>query len=104
MNMNKKTLFLILLDLLILFPFAVKAADAPKMIGLVKDAFVTIGWSIIIIGWVIAGILWLVSAGSPEKTGIAKKATWAAVIGTVVIILAQHAQTTVEDLLKLGAG
>ncbi|MCX6721057.1 MAG: hypothetical protein NT026_00415, partial [Candidatus Staskawiczbacteria bacterium] len=49
---------------------------------------IAIGGSLAVIGWVIAGGLWLTAAGSPEKLGIAKKALTAAVIGTVLIVLA----------------
>jgi len=101
--MNKKTLFLILANSILLFPFVISAA-VPEMVDKVKTAFTTVGASIIVIGWVIAGILWLVAAGSPEKIGTAKKATFAAVIGTAVIILAGFAERTIEDLLGLGAG
>jgi len=101
--MNKKTLFLILLGLIFLFPF-VTSAGAKEMVQKVQGAVTIIAFSIIVIGWTIAGILWLVSAGSPEKTGTAKKATVAAVIGTVVVVLAGYAQVVIEDLLNLGAG
>lgn len=49
---------------------------------------VDIATPIVIVGWVVAGILYLTSAGSPEKTGTAKKAMIACVIGTVLVVLA----------------
>ena len=97
--MNKKILFLILFAAILVFPYMAQADEAQKMVCAVKNAVFGVGTIIVVIGWVIAGILWLVSAGSPEKTGIAKKATWAAVIGTILIIVANVSWTVVNDLL-----
>lgn len=98
--MNKKILFLILFAAVLSFPYITQAADeAQRMVCAVKNAVFGVATILVVIGWVIAGILWLVSAGSPEKTGIAKKATWAAVIGTVLIIVANVSWTVVNDLL-----
>lgn len=69
----------------------------------VKTALQTIGLSIVIIGWIITGILYLISGGSPEKTGTAKKALIACVIGTVLIVLAQGAGQ-IMDIIKESLG
>jgi len=103
--MKKKLLIKLILLAGVLFlssivlPGEVAAADPPAMVGKIKDAFVTIGGSIVIIGWIVAGILYLTAAGSPEKTGTAKKALIAAVIGTALIILAVGAEATIKALL-----
>jgi len=105
--MNKKILFLVLFAAVLSFPYMVQAlaptgaasGSAGGMIEAIKSALYTIGGTIVVIGWVIAGILWLISAGSPEKTGIAKKATIAAVIGTVLIILSTISWNVINDLL-----
>ncbi|MFA5877840.1 MAG: TrbC/VirB2 family protein [Candidatus Staskawiczbacteria bacterium] len=91
--MNKKSLSLILTALtLVVLPGVLLAQGDPSQIASkISDSFQQIGLYIIVIGWVIAGILYLISAGSPEKTGTAKKAVIAAVIGTAVIILADQA-------------
>ena len=102
---NKKTLFLILSATVLGLPLMSLAAvvKVPDMIVNIQSAFVAIGSSIVVIGWVVAGILYLTSAGSPEKTGTAKKAMIAAVIGTVLIILAVVAEATIRALLAVGA-
>ena len=98
--MNKKTLFLILLTGILSLPLAVNATQSlPEMTEGVKSVAMSIGISIVVIGWVIAGILWLTSAGSPEKTGTAKKALIAAIIGTILIILAQAGYSALKGIL-----
>lgn len=75
--------------------------SADESIKNVKDALVKVGASIVVIGWIVAGILWLMSAGSPDKTGIAKKAVVACVIGTVLVIIAASSCQFINDLFKL---
>ena len=86
--MNKKTLLLILLAVVLLPTAFASAQTLEEMAGRVEAVAVGIATPIVIIGWIIAGILYLTAAGAPEKLGIAKKATVAAVIGTVLIVLA----------------
>lgn len=88
--MNKKTLLLILMVSVVAFSVVtpVYAQKLTEMTDRVKTVAVQIGGSIVVIGWVVAGILWLISGGSPEKTGVAKKAILACVIGTILVILA----------------
>jgi len=101
--MNKKTLFFILLtNVALVLPFVAngqKGSPACIMINSVSGALNTIAITMVVIGWIIAGIMWLVSMGSPEKTGTAKKATFAAAIGTVVVILANSAYAAIWSLL-----
>lgn len=88
-RVNKKILFLILLGaILVPTMFVLAATDLPTMATNIETAAVGVGTPIVVVGWVIAGILWLTSAGSPEKTGTAKKAIFACVIGTILIVLA----------------
>ncbi len=89
--MNKKTLFLVLLAAVcVFFPVMqiVQAATLNEMAAKAEQVAETVGTSIVVIGWIIAGILWLTSGGSPEKTGLAKKAILACVIGTILVVLA----------------
>ena len=104
MKTNKKILFLILLASVLILPLGALAQvqQLPEMITNIQRAAGTIGASIIIIGWIIAGILYLTSAGSPEKTATAKKALFACVVGTILIILATVAQATICQLLYAG--
>ena len=100
--MNKKILFLILLGVLTPIAF-ISAQTLTGMAGSVRDAVSTIGVSIVFIGWVVAGILWLTSAGSPEKTGTAKKAIVACTIGTILVILAA-ASEAIMNVVKTAFG
>ncbi|MCX6718724.1 MAG: hypothetical protein NTY81_03980 [Candidatus Staskawiczbacteria bacterium] len=100
--MNKKTLFLVLLGILVLPGFAY-AADVGSIAGSVQTAVVNVGVPLIVVGWVIAGILYLTSAGSPEKTGTAKKALIAAVIGTLLIVLSGVAISLVRTTFGIPA-
>lgn len=59
------------------------------MANSVKTAVTTIGGAIAVIGWIVAGILYLTAAGAPDKLGVAKKAMIAAVIGTLLVVMAQ---------------
>ena len=99
---NKKILFLILLTSIFgFFPFISLASQAEDFVASVAVAFIVVSSSIVVIGWIIAGILWLLSGGSPEKTGTAKKATWAAVIGTALVVIAILAEDIIAGLLGL---
>ena len=105
-NTNKKKSFFVFLFTSLALPISYVFAQAPPvpdMVENIENAFITIGGSIVVIGWIIAGILYLTSAGNPEKTGIAKKALFAAVIGTALIILARFAYNLVVGLLNPGA-
>jgi uncharacterized membrane protein (DUF485 family) len=86
---NKKILFIVLLGVLVL-PLVASAdpTTIPELATNIQATAIGIGTPIVVIGWVIAGILYLTAAGSPEKTGTAKKAVIACVIGTVLIVLA----------------
>jgi hypothetical protein len=95
---NKKTLFLILL--MAIMPLTVCAVNpVDKMVEGVMNIALSIGGAIVVIGWVIAGILYLTSMGSPEKTGTAKKAMIAAVIGTVLVVIAKLGFESIKALL-----
>ncbi len=99
--MNKKTLFLILLTAVLISPFVVLAQVPPadtrltQMAEAVRIAAITVGMSIAVIGWVIAGILFLTAAGG-SRLETAKKALIAAVVGTLLVVLAQATSTIVS--------
>jgi len=100
---NKKILFLVLLSVGLAVPFISNAADALcAMVGRIETITWQIGGSIVVIGWVIAGILYLTAAGSPEKTGIAKKALIAAIIGSILVVLSAVAAGIIQDTLGRG--
>lgn len=95
--MNKKILGLSLLASLMvtlfILPIMVSAENntgttLQSMACKVESAALAVGAPIVVVGWVIAGILWLLSSGAPDKMGIAKKAIFACVVGTILIVLA----------------
>lgn len=51
----------------------------------------TVSAAIVIICWMVAGILFLTSSGSSERLGAAKKALFAAIAGTILVIVAWSA-------------
>jgi hypothetical protein len=58
-----------------------------------------VGGVLVAIGWIVAGILYLTSIGSTERMGVGKKAITAAIVGTILIILAGAAYTIIADLM-----
>jgi len=100
---NKKTLFLTLFIADLILPIVASAKGESFCVAIKRLSSLSyqIGGSVVVIGWVIAGILWLVSGGSPEKTGIAKKAIWAAVIGTVLVVIAGVSSNLIIDALGM---
>jgi uncharacterized membrane protein (DUF485 family) len=100
--MNKKILFLILLGFIVTLPVIALAAnvqDTADIAESVKNLATDIGIAIVVIGWVITGILYLTAGGAPDKTGTAKKALIACVIGTAVIILANAGYETFKQII-----
>lgn len=96
MKTKNQKILLFLLATLFISPVVVSAQGGgtdqlTQLVTNVNKVIFTASLGIVTIGWVIAGILWLTSGGSPEKTGTAKKATFAALIGTVLIVLASTA-------------
>lgn len=64
------------------------SAALNDLVSSVKAAAIAVGGILAVVGYIIAAILWLTSGGSPEKTGLARKALIAAVVGTVVLVIA----------------
>ena len=86
--MDKKTLFLTSLAAVLVPTAFVSAQTLEEMAVRVEAVAVGIATPIVIIGWIIAGILYLTAAGAPERITTAKRAMVAAVIGTVLVVLA----------------
>ena len=102
MNLNKKILFFILLAGVLIFPLQAMGV-VPQALATVltniNDVIKTIGTALIVVGFVVAGIMYLISGGNPEKTGTAKKALIAAVIGSIIVMLA-YATDGIVKILK----
>ncbi|MBI3337624.1 MAG: hypothetical protein HY005_03345 [Candidatus Staskawiczbacteria bacterium] len=103
--MNKKTLFFTPLSFLII-PMTALAQAAPgpieKIAGNVANVVIYVAGGIVVIIWAITGILFLSSQGSPEKMGTAKKSLFAAITGTVLVILAVSAKAIIENVILRG--
>ncbi len=73
------------------------------IIGKITDAVVPIGTPLVAVGFIIAGFLYISASASPERMALAKKALIAAIIGTILIILASQACTFIAALFGLPA-
>lgn len=102
MKINKKYLFIILLSFVLILPMITSAAIKPpaELAQSIKDFLVTLGGVLVVVGWIVAGILYLTSGGDPSKTGTAKKAVIACVIGTVLVVLASAGYDAVKTFLS----
>jgi hypothetical protein len=102
--MNKKILFLIILSVLAL-PGMVLAQGEGITIQSMIDAAVMlalyIGGAIVVILWVVTGILFLTALGDPSKLTLAKKALFASIIGTILIIVASSAVYLVGNAFNI---
>jgi uncharacterized membrane protein (DUF485 family) len=105
-QMNKKTLLLILSGIL-LFPNLTSALTSSvtvtSMVDAAEQVALYIASGVVVILWIVTGILFLSAQGAPEKLSSAKKALFAAVAGTVLVIVAGSAIAIVSQALNLGA-
>ena len=98
--MNKKTLFLILLTVVVL-PSMVYAQTLGSMAQSAMNAVIDAAGFIVVILWIITGILFLVAQGSPEKLKSARTALITSVAGTVVVIIANFATDFVGKIFGI---
>jgi membrane-anchored glycerophosphoryl diester phosphodiesterase (GDPDase) len=107
MRISTKTIFLVSFLLILFLPIISGAIEGDstelcKFTKNIKNVLYNIAITIVIIGWVVAGILYLTSMGDQTKMGIAKSAFKAAIIGTVIVVLAWTATNLIADTLKPG--
>lgn len=96
--MSKKTLlFLILLSLVLVLPNMASAQTLGSMAGAIAGQVVIVGTWIVVIMWVVTGILFLTAQGDPGKLNAAKTGLFAAIGGTILIILASGAIAFVKN-------
>lgn len=72
--------------------------------GMVDGAVQTtlyIASGIVVILWIVTGLLFLTAQGAPEKLSSAKKALFASVAGTVLVIIASSAISLVKSAFKI---
>ena len=116
--MKKNILFIILLLVVLSLPIAV-LADNPYAGGDVQDptagSSVTVGdivhaaektalliaSGVVVILWVVTGLLFLMAQGAPDKLNAAKKALFAAVAGTVLVIVAGSAIALISNAFNI---
>ena len=101
--MNKKILGTIILSIILLsIASFTNAVSVAGMVSCVSDQVKTVGTTLVIIGWVVAGILYLTSGGG-ARMEVAKKAMWAALIGTVLILVSGVMFGIINTALHTGA-
>jgi len=98
---NKKALFLALL-VTSLSPLFCFAKTIQEIVDGAKNSLVPLGASLAAIAFIVAGIMYLMGTGNPSRLATAKTALIAAVIGIVIIVLAESAKTFVSGFFGLG--
>lgn len=88
--MNKKILSLSILSVLAI-PVLVSAQTIASMAGAIAGQVLIVGTWIVVIMWVVTGILYLTCLGDPGKLKSANTSLFAAIAGTILIILANGA-------------
>jgi len=113
LEMNKKILLISFIALFLPFIIiaAVPAAGGSTLLNAIlqgiSNAIMGVGTVMATIGFVVAGVMWLTSGGSPERTGLARKALIAAVIGSVVLVIGASATpfiTMINQIICGGGG
>lgn len=82
-------------------PALASAQTIAGMAEAIATQVVVVGKWIVVIMWVVTGILFLTSQGEPAKLNAAKTSLFAAIGGTIIIILAQSAVAFVANSFGL---
>lgn len=96
----KKYLFILIALCLVVLPgisLAQITVESMAM-GAVRTAWI-VATAVVVVMWIVTGILFLSSAGDPARVGTAKKALFAAIIGTVVVIIANSAMGLISNAI-----
>ena len=86
--MNKKALFLTLALLSIGLPTVAFAATLASMAAAIAGQVIIVGEWIVVIMWVVTGVLFLTTSGDPSKLKLARNSLFAAIGGTIIVIIA----------------
>ena len=97
--MNKKILFVILSGFLP--SIALAQVTIQSMINAAVNTTFYIASGVIVILWVVSGIWFLTAQGEPEKLTSAKRALVAAVVGTLLVIIAASAINIVGSAFNI---
>ena len=100
MIMDKKIIFLILFGILLL-PSLATAVSIQGMVDGAVQTSLYIASGVVVIMWVVTGILFLSAAGDPGKLGSAKTSLFAAIAGTVIVIVASGAVNLVRSAFHM---
>ena len=99
---NKKTLFLILLGVVLVLPSLVSAQTIAGMVeSFIFNVVRPIAIGAVIALWVVTGILYLTAQGDPSKLKLANMALISAIIGTAIVIIAPIASEIVANSLGI---
>lgn len=99
---NKKSLFLFLLSVILIFPISAHATIIVDMVTSVATVLRNVAGILTIACWTIAGIMFLVASGNPSIIGKARTMTYAAIAGTVLVLLATVATSMISSALFQG--
>jgi hypothetical protein len=101
--MNKKTLFYTLLAVILVLPIAASAqVTIPGIVNNIASVIWNVAIVAVVIFWLITGVLFVTAMGDPGRVGTAKKALFAAVGGTVIVILAYSAMNIISNAVLGG--
>jgi FtsH-binding integral membrane protein len=98
---NKKILFLILLAVVLVPTVTFAQQDLQTIVDTAASSLVALAAGLATISFIVSGIMFLTATGNPGRMGIAKTALIAAVIGIIVIVLAEGAKTFVSTFFGL---
>lgn len=95
----KKYLFILSVIYLSVLPGTILAATIEEMAMAVTRTAWVIATAVVVVMWIVTGILFLSSTGDPGKIGTAKKALFAAIAGTVLVIIANSAINLISNAI-----
>lgn len=101
--MKRKVFFLILFFVLIIPVSASAAVTIESMVNGAVTAAWVIATAVVVILWLVTGMLFLTAQGAPEKLGSAKKALFASIAGTVIVVLAFSMRSIIEKIISGGS-
>lgn len=102
--MNKKILFLVLLGALIL-PQIISAQTGITIASMLESIILNVVKPVAIFAvitlWVATGIIFLTAQGDPGKLNLGKTALIAAIVGTIIVVLAPIAADIIGNSLGI---
>jgi hypothetical protein len=96
--MDKRILSFSILAVAMALPIAASAQTTlGSMAETIAGVILGVGLTIVVIAWVVTAVLFLMSTGDPSKLGQAKVALFAAIGGTIIMLLANGAKDLVAN-------